>query len=99
MPRTPRTYDEIVRRTVPDPDGSFRPSIDQIERAQDDFIRQQVSDILVEHGAPDVGFEVDRKRVTLRGIVPSEQVATRIRRDVAALKDVEHVDDRMRAGH
>jgi osmotically-inducible protein OsmY len=99
MPRAPRTYDEIVRRTVPDVDTSIRPSPEQIERAQDDFIRRQVADILIEHGAANVGYEVDRKRVALRGTVPSEQVAARIRREVAALNDVEHVDDHMHILH
>jgi osmotically-inducible protein OsmY len=96
MPRAPRTYDEITRRTVPEPDTSFRPSQDQLDRAQDEFIRQQVGDLLVEHNAPDVGFEVDRGRVILRGTVRDEQMATRIRREVMRLKDVEQVDDHMR---
>jgi hypothetical protein len=29
-PQTPTTYDEITRRTVPNPDGSFRPSPEQV---------------------------------------------------------------------
>ncbi|MBX3158968.1 MAG: BON domain-containing protein [Deltaproteobacteria bacterium] len=95
MPRTPRTYDEITRATVPDLDTSFRPSRDQIERSQDDFIRQQVADILLNHGADEVGYEVDRRRVMLRGVAPDLRTAMRIAHAVAALDDVITVDNHM----
>jgi hypothetical protein len=36
MTSKPTTYDDITRRTVPDPDGSFRPSREQVAAAFSD---------------------------------------------------------------
>lgn len=33
----PKTYDEIVRKTVPEPDSSFRPSPEQVRQAYEGF--------------------------------------------------------------
>jgi len=32
-----KTYDEITRTTVPDPDGSWRPSPEQVKQAHEGF--------------------------------------------------------------
>ena len=32
-----KTYDEIVRTTVPEPDGSWRPSPEQVKQAHEGF--------------------------------------------------------------
>ncbi|HEY5927211.1 MAG TPA: hypothetical protein VIV11_36240, partial [Kofleriaceae bacterium] len=49
MPTPPKTYDEITRATVPEPDGSWRPSDEQVKQAYAghralDADEQQLSD-------------------------------------------------------
>lgn len=88
MPRntSAKSYDDIVRRTVPNPDSSVRPSPDQIKDAREGF-RAVDSDEQDLHdrvaaavaGTPGVTVEVTRDLVTLRGRV----------HDVAALRELE----------
>jgi hypothetical protein len=78
--RPPRTYDEIVRATVPDPDSSWRPSVEQEHRAYEGFramdpeeqrLCHRVHDTLLEAGIDTtlLKIEIDRNRVILRGQV------------------------------
>lgn len=73
----PRSYDEITRSTVPEPDSSFRPTKLQEQQAREGF-RKLDDDEQVLHdrviaalGGAAIEVEVDRARVTLRGQVPS----------------------------
>jgi hypothetical protein len=103
--RTPRTYDEILRRTVVNPDSSYRPSEAQEGEADAAFtearahaqmtphehdLYQRVARELLGRSLGEIGFEVEEGRVTLRGTV----------RDVDAMaaaeqlvRDVPGVDD------
>jgi hypothetical protein len=94
--RVPRTYDEITRATVPDPDSSWRPSDLQEKEAYEGFraldadeqaLHDRVDDALLASGEDlsQLAFEVDRDRVILRGQV---RTATALRR---VLEIVEHV--------
>jgi hypothetical protein len=76
----PKSYDEIIRRTVPDPEGSWRPSDDQVKRAYEGFraldadeqdLHDRVRDALISAGIDTsrIAIEVTRDRVTLRGTV------------------------------
>lgn len=85
MPTPPRkvatSYDEIVRNTVIDPDGSIRPTKEQVSRAyegarhltdEEQELYARVSDALLGVDGLDVShvdIEIDRDRVTLRGAV------------------------------
>ncbi len=78
--RPPPSYDDIVRRTVPEPDSSWRPSKDQEDEARNGFqaldegeaaLFARVHDALRGSGfeVDQVGVDVDGERVTLRGTV------------------------------
>ncbi|MEO8701012.1 MAG: BON domain-containing protein [Kofleriaceae bacterium] len=83
MPKAPRSYDDIVRSTVPDPDGSFRPTPKQVGEAGEEFREEralaQMTDSERETYArlatvlladsDGIGFEVENGRVTLYGTV------------------------------
>src|SRR5690606_11995587 len=63
--RPPRTYDEIVARTVPEPDSSFRPTQEQqreglarVEPPRDVALAAKVDEALREEGAEHVAFEI-----------------------------------------
>ena len=86
--RPPRTYDEIVRATVPDPDSSWRPSPDQERRAREGFraltpdeqsLCHRVHDALLAAGidTTQLHIEIDRDRVILRGQVRDVQALRR----------------------
>jgi osmotically-inducible protein OsmY len=99
MPKT--TYDDIVRKTVPEPDSSFRPSPEQIQQAKDGFRALDADEQALEArvrsalaGASGVTVEVARDRVTLRGSVDqatANQLADRVR----AIEGVSSVDDQL----
>lgn len=91
MPRHRPTYDEIIRRTVVEPDLSFRPTPEQMaeghigERAMFSDERelfQRVREELLSRGfvMDTFGIEVSGATVILRGRV----------RDVATLRAIEH---------
>jgi hypothetical protein len=97
----PRTYDEIIARTVPDPDSSFRPTPQQVreayERAQpprDEALALQIDEALREIGADHLSFEVDGDRVILRGPVADLRTWHRIDAAVRAVVGVEEIDNR-----
>lgn len=99
-PRSPRSYDEITRRTVPEPDSSFRPAReDEGGAASDQELRERVADALIAMGFPEVGIEVDHGRVTLRGWVRDLATASRIERIVAVTAPEARVDNRLHLTH
>lgn len=98
---TPRTYDEITRATVPDPDSSYRPTPEQqrataagelFVSADERALHDAVSNALSGSGVDvsDVSFEISGTRVTLRGRVDDVHLLPRIE---AAVRDVEGVGD------
>lgn len=87
--RVPRTYDEITRETVPDPDTSWRPSDRQEQEAYAghralDGEEQDLFDDVVNSLAASgeditrVQIEIDRDRVILRGQVRSPTALGRV---------------------
>jgi BON domain len=87
--RNPKTYEEIIRKTVVDPDSSVRPTLDQERAAREGFraldtfeqdLHERVVQALVAAGAPSVTVEVSRDLVTLRGRVA----------DIALLRTIEN---------
>lgn len=102
MPTTPRSYDEIVRRTVLDPDGAYRPSPEQVRRAYrgaltsyEESIFELVHDALLEAGI-DVGalqIGVEHDWVVVRGAVRSPREAAHIAEVVEQVPGVRGVTD------
>lgn len=87
--RNPKTYEEIIRRTVVDPDSSVRPTLAQERAAREGFraldtdeqdLHDRVVQALAAAGAAGVTVEVSRDLVTLRGKVA----------DIALLRTVEN---------
>src|SRR5438105_13733548 len=91
------TYDDINRKTVLEPDGSMRPSREQIKAAYEGFraldADEQALDARVRAALAghDVQVEVDRDRVTLSGTVTVRDLADRVR----AIAGVGEVVDRL----
>ncbi|CAN5810415.1 hypothetical protein BH11MYX3_BH11MYX3_11370 [soil metagenome] len=102
--RVPKTYDEITRRTVPEPDSSFRPTSEQ-ERAafegerimstDEQALHAKVADALGSSGAEvsDVSIEVDGSRVTLRGRVSDVRLLPQLEAAVRTVADVGDIVD------
>ncbi len=79
--QTPKSYDEITRKTVPDPEGSWRPTANQETSAKEagyqaldageQELHDRVRDALSANGIDTsrIAIEVVRERVTLRGSV------------------------------
>ena len=72
----PKSYDDITRKTVPDPIGSWQPSKEQVKQAYEGFraldadeqaLQARVQSALA--GKGDITVEIERDRVTLRGRV------------------------------
>jgi hypothetical protein len=101
----PKTYDEIVRKTVVDPDSSFRPSAEQVKQAYEGFraldpdeqaLQQRVEAALAGRG--DITVEVTKDRVTLRGRVRNASDLTDIPELVRGVPGVGSVDDQLVTG-
>jgi hypothetical protein len=105
MPQhTPRTYDDITRRTVPEPDSSFRPTTDQ-ERAafegerilssDEKALYDRVADALRGSGLDiaEVSIEIDGTRVTLRGRVDDHHTLPLLENAVRDVPDVGDIVD------
>jgi osmotically-inducible protein OsmY len=101
------SYDEIVRKTVPEPDSSWRPTTEQ-ERAayqgarilseDEQVLHARVSDALLDSPGLEfaaVGVEVDDTRVELRGRVADVRMIDEIERRVAAVDGVSEVSNRL----
>ena len=93
MPKPPKpaaSYDEIVRKTVPELDSSFRPTHGQekaayegtrILDADEQKLHNRVLAAVRAIGGIDpvaINVEVDRDRVTLRGRVPDASLLSQI---------------------
>lgn len=102
MPQnTPRSYDDITRRTVPEPDSSFRPTKDQ-ERAalegerilstDEQSLHDKVADKLRRSrlDIAEVSIEIDGTRVTLRGRVDDHHTLPLLE---SAVREVGEVGD------
>ena len=87
--RNSSSYDDIVRRTVVDPDSSVRPSREQEQAAREGFraldaeeqaIQDRVQRAIAGLGqdASQVTFEVTRELVTLRGQVRDPGMLRRV---------------------
>lgn len=102
--RIPKSYDEITRQTVPDPDSSWRPTPEQVAETEQglhglDFeeqaLRDRVHEALVLRGfnTSRIEVEITRDRVTLRGSVEHHDELPRIETTVATVEGVGEVVD------
>jgi hypothetical protein len=107
MPRrTPdNRYDDIVRRTVVDPDSSVRPSPEQRQAAREGFRaldddEQDLHDRVAAAVAdmPGVTIEVTRELVTLRGHVPTSAALYALEDAVARVPGVETIHNQVVIG-
>ena len=100
--KPPQSYDEIVRRTVPEPDSSFRPTPEQVRdglagvRASDDDERALAARITAAvGGVAGVSIEVEHTRVILSGRVAAPALLQQIEDRVSAVEGVGSVDNRL----
>ncbi len=104
--RAPKSYDQITRETVPEPDGGWRPSDSQEIQAFEGFRaldrdEQQLADRIdaaLAAGGRDlkhVQVEVERNQVTLRGDVKSASVGAHAIELVSGVDGVHSVIDRL----
>lgn len=107
----PRSYDDIVRRTVPDPDSSFRPTPQQIAEAGEEhrerrMAAQMTSDehelygrvasvLLGEESLGEIGFELDGRRVILHGSVPDAAALRRVERLAETIDGIDEIENRI----
>lgn len=106
MPTRPpsKSYDEIVRGTVIEPDGSWRPSAEQEAEGlartgpgypEEDALRRTVMDRLTKSGITGVAVEIHRDRVTLEGSVGDPAAVGLIQTMVEAIPGVGAVENRL----
>ncbi|TMQ09773.1 MAG: BON domain-containing protein [Deltaproteobacteria bacterium] len=104
--RNSNTYDDIVRKTVVDPDSSVRPTREQEHAAREGFraldpeeqqIHDRVQQALAALGpeAARISFEVTRDLVTLRGQVGDLASLRRIEDAVAVAGGVETIHNQI----
>jgi osmotically-inducible protein OsmY len=112
MPRTdeknPKSYDDIVRQTVVDPDSSARPTRGQEQQAREGFraldgdeaaLQSRVEQALARtSAAAGVTIEVARELVTLRGRVADAADLRTIEDVVAAVPGVDTVHNQIVVG-
>lgn len=101
----PKSYDDITRKTVPDPIGSWQPSKEQVKQAYEGFraldadeqaLQARVQSAIA--GKGDITVEIDRDRVILRGRVRDPNDLTRIPELVRGIDGVGSVDDQLVTG-
>jgi len=104
--RNPRSYDDIVRQTVVEPDTSIRPTRDQEQAAREGFraldpdeqvLHDRVVQALATLGpdASRVTAEVSNELVTLRGQVADVAMLRRIEDAVAYVTGVETIHNQV----
>jgi osmotically-inducible protein OsmY len=104
--RSPDDYDDIVRKTVIDPDSSVRPTRAQEEQARQGFraldadeqvIHDRVQQALATLGsaASRVTVEVNRELVTLRGQVADPATLRQVEDTVARVTGVETIHNQV----
>ena len=102
----PKSYDEIVRATVPEPDSSWRPTKEQERQSREGFramdaeeqqLHQRVVAALTSASIDpsSIQIEVDRDRVALRGQVRDRETLTRIAQVVGEVDGVHSVVDQL----
>jgi osmotically-inducible protein OsmY len=104
---TPRTYDEIVRKTVPDPDSSQRPTARQEQLAYEGFRAMDDAESALHHrviaelasiGEPGIDVEIDRETATLRGRVRNAATIALVEETVRGVDGVERIVNRLVVG-
>jgi osmotically-inducible protein OsmY len=99
-----KSYDDIVRETVVEPDSSQRPSkeqeLDSVTgprslRPDEQALEARVRQTLTQLGVRDIDLEVVNESVTVRGSVPTPELATRAADAVSAVPGVERVDNQL----
>jgi osmotically-inducible protein OsmY len=104
--RAPRNYDEIVRRTVPNPDTSWRPTSEEERRSlegwaaprvNEQVLHDDIHDVLILAGidATVLQLDVDRSRVVVHGEVRDRAMADRIIGLVEKVPGVTRVIDQL----
>ena len=102
--KPPRTYDEIVARTVPEPDSSFRPTAQQREDTrnglylideEDRELIERVAQELGRAGYRDLTVEARGGAVVLRGAVAEPAAMRAAEQAVAGLDGVRSVDNQL----
>lgn len=107
--RVPGSYDDIVRRTVIDPDTSNRPTRAQEQQAHEGFravddderaIQVRAVEALARSGADvsHVDVEVTRDLVTLRGRVPDASMLSIIEDALAVVPGVHTIHNKVVIG-
>jgi osmotically-inducible protein OsmY len=110
--RTPRTYDEIVRNTVPDLDSSKRPTarqeqlaregyrhMDPEERALCERVVEAIEEGLrVSNESWGFEIEIDRETVTLRGTVRDPSTLALVENIVRDVEGVVRVNNQLSVG-
>src|SRR5262249_2871640 len=100
-------YEEIVRRTVVDPDSTERPALAQEQAAREGFraldaderaLYDQVVDAIAAAGAAGVTAEVRRDLVTLRGWVADDALLRAVDDAIARIPVVETIHDQIVVG-
>jgi hypothetical protein len=100
-------YEEIVRRTVVDPDSSVRPTREQIQAAREGFravdadeqaLHDRVGGAIAALGVAGVTIEVSRELVTLRGRVADTDMLRALEDAVARVPGVNTVHNQIVVG-
>lgn len=104
----PTSYDDITRKTVPEPDGSMRPSREQVERAYDGTHTRAADDLKLlaavqaaVHSHADgarVAVEVRDGNVELRGSVAHAPSLTELEELVQGVAGVTRVENKLVVG-
>jgi hypothetical protein len=108
-PENTKSYDDIVRATVVDPDSSVRPSPAQVKAAHEGFravdsdeaeLVHRVHAAIAASGADitAVTVEVSRDLVTLRGRVPRVEMLRQLEDAVALVPGVSSIQDQVVVG-
>jgi hypothetical protein len=100
----PQSYDDIVRKTVPDPDSSARPTVRQEQQARDGFRAMDEHEqalaarVAAALAGMAVDIEVERETVTLHGKVASAADIARAEDLVGRVDGVSGVVNRLVVG-
>jgi len=105
--RNTKSYEEIVRKTVVEPDGTVRPTLEQEQAAREGFralddderaLYDRVVDAIAAAGAAGVTAEVSRDLVTLRGWVADAALLRTVDEAIARIPGVETIYDQIVVG-
>lgn len=105
--RNPKSYEEIIRKTVVDPDSSVRPTLAQERAAREGFraldtdeqdLHDRVVQALASTGAAGVTVEVSRDLVTLRGRVADTVILRRLENATASVPGVSTIHNQVVVG-